>query len=571
MRIVGINGYTARDPDKGITHNSGATLVEDGRIVVAIDEERLSRQKNDKRFPMLALDAVLAQGGAKPDFVALAHLSRHRIVGDMVRGYWKARKAARNPFFRAYLSSRLSDFPLRTLGQILRPRTVPSELQQIPRRETIHHLAHAATAYFCCPWPDEKVLTITLDAFGDGHCGSVWIGHNGKLEHQHWLGFLSSVGGLYTAFTTQLGFKPLQHEGKIVGLAAYGNPEPMLSRLREHISGRGSNMTFDSDLMFLALTGDRPGTREIFEALTRGLPREDVAAGLQVFSEAMVCDFVTEWVRRTGIRKLALAGGVFANVKLNQRVLELEDVENIYIYPNMGDGGLAVGAALNLYAEQNGGLTPKFLESLYLGPDISREEAVQALNAAGLTYTRTDKIAEKAAELLAAGKVVARAAGKMEYGPRALGNRTVFASCSDPGINKWLNDRLKRTEFMPFAPIIMEEHCGEYFPRWKPEHVSARFMTITYEASDLAKRNIPAAIHVDGTARPQVLREQDNPDVYAILKAYRAVTGIPALINTSFNMHEEPIVCSATDAVRAFQLGHLDALICADLLTLAPP
>jgi carbamoyltransferase len=122
---------------------------------------------------------------------------------------------------------------------------------------------------------------------------------------------------------------------------------------------------------------------------------------------------------------------------------------------------------------------------------------------------------------------------------------------------------------MPFAPIIMEEHCGEYFPRWRPEHVSARFMTITYEASDLAKRNIPAAIHVDGTARPQVLREQDNPEVYAILKAYRAVTGVPALINTSFNMHEEPIVCSAADAVRAFQLGHLDALICADLLTLA--
>jgi carbamoyltransferase len=569
MRIVGINGHTAREPNKGITHNSGATLIEDGRIVVAIEEERLSRLKNDKRFPTLALDAVLAEGEAKVDFVALAHFSRHRIVGNMVRSYWKARKTATNPFFRSYLNSRLSDFPLRALGQILRPRTVPRRLQETPRSETIHHLAHAATAYFCCPWPDEKVLTVTLDAFGDGHCGSVWIGHNGKLEHQYWLGFLSSVGGLYTAFTTHLGFKPLQHEGKIVGLAAYGKPEPMLSRLRGHIGGRGSTMTFDSDLMFLALTGDRRGTRQIFEMLTRGLAREDVAAGLQAFSEAMVCDFIAEWVRRTGVRKLALAGGVFANVKLNQRVLELEEVENIYIYPNMGDGGLAVGAALNLYAEQNGGLTPTFLESLYLGPDISREEAVQALDAAGLTYTRTDDIAEKAAALLAAGKVVARAAGKMEYGPRALGNRTVFASCSDPGINKWLNDRLRRTEFMPFAPIIMEGHCGEYFPRWKPEHVSARFMTITYEASDLARRNIPAAIHVDGTARPQVLREQDNPDVYAILKAYRAVTGIPALINTSFNMHEEPIVCSATDAVRAFQLGDLDALICADVLTLA--
>jgi len=569
MKVIGINGYSARDPDKGITHNSGAALIEDGRIIAAIDEERLSRKKNDKTFPFMTVAALLEAAGTRPDLVALAHLSRHRFAGDMVRGYWKARRTAKNPFFKAYLNSRLSDFPLRTLGQILRPRTVPDAIGSLPKEETIHHLAHAATAYFCCPWPDEAVLTITLDAFGDGHCGSVWIGSNGKLEHRHWLDFLSSVGGLYTAFTTQLGFKPLQHEGKIVGLAAYGNPEPMMSRLREHISGRGSTMTFDSDLMFLALTGNRAGAGEIFNRLRRDLSREDVAAGLQTFSEAMVCDYVSEWVQRTGIRKLALAGGVFANVKLNQRVLELDEVDNIYIYPNMGDGGLAVGAALNTYAERNGGLTPALLESLYLGPDISSAEAARALDAAGVVYQRVSDMPQRAAELLAAGKVVARAAGKMEYGPRALGNRTVFASCSDPAINKWLNDRLQRTEFMPFAPIIMEKHAAEYFPRWKPEHITARFMTITYDASAVAKQNIPAAIHVDGTARPQVLREQDNPEVYAILEAYHAITGVPALINTSFNMHEEPIVCSAGDAVRAFQLGHLDALICADFLTVA--
>jgi len=174
-----------------------------------------------------------------------------------------------------------------------------------------------------------------------------------------------------------------------------------------------------------------------------------------------------------------------------------------------------------------------------------------------------------AAQLLAEGKVVARAAGRMEYGPRALGNRTLFASCSDATINQWLNEKLQRTEFMPFAPIIMAEHAHDYFPDWKPEHVAARFMTITYDASDLAKQSIPAAIHVDGTARPQVLRQQDNPEVHALLTAYYDLTGVPALINTSFNMHEEPIVCSAADAVRAFQLGHLDALICADWLAVA--
>jgi len=280
----------------------------------------------------------------------------------------------------------------------------------------------------------------------------------------------------------------------------------------------------------------------------------------------MVCDLVTEWVGKTGISKLTLAGGVFANVKLNQRILELECVDNIYIQPNMGDGGLALGAALVAHSENNGGLTPRFLESLYLGPDISSDDASREFDSAGIPYTRPENTAKTVAGLLAQGKVVARAAGRMEYGPRALGNRTVFASCSDPTINQWLNDRLQRTEFMPFAPIILESHAAEYFPAWRPDHVTARFMTITYDASDVAKQNIPAAIHVDGTARPQVLRQADNPEVHAILTEYHALTGIPAVINTSLNMHEEPIVCSAGDAVRAFKLGRLDALLCADLL-----
>jgi carbamoyltransferase len=566
MVIIGVNGHTAREPEKGITHNSGAAWLEDGRIVAAIDEERLSRQKNDKRYPLLSIRALTRASGPRPDFVALANFSRRHFAGDMVRSYWKARKLAKHPLYKSYLNSRIADFPLRTLGQILVPRTLPDGLRGLPNAETRHHHAHAAGAYYCCPWPSEKVLTITLDAAGDGHCGSVWIGHNGRLEHLHWIDLLSSVGGLYTAFTAQLGFKPLQHEGKIVGLAAYGKPEPQLSRLLEHVQGRGSAMAFDGDLMFLALTANRPGTRDVFEALTHGLSREDIAAGLQAFTEMAVCDLVTEWVKKTGISKVALAGGVFANVKANQRILELDCVENIYIQPNMGDGGLALGAALAAHAELNGGLAPKFLESLYLGPDISGEEAARGFEAAGIRYTRPEAAAKTVAGLLARGKVVARAAGRMEYGPRALGNRTVFASCSDPAINKWLNDRLQRTEFMPFAPIILESHAAEYFPAWRPDHVVARFMTITYDASDLAKKNIPAAIHVDGTARPQVLSPSDNPEVHTILTEYYALTGIPAVINTSFNMHEEPIVCSAGDAIRAFQLGRLDALLCAGLL-----
>lgn len=569
MIIIGVNGHSARYPEKGITHNSGAAWLEDGRIVAAIDEERLTRRKSDWRYPLLSIEALTTASRRRPDYAALANLSRRHFAGGVVRSYWKARKIAKHPFYKRYLNSRIVDFPTRSLGQMLRPRTLPDGLRGIPHQEVRHHLAHAASAYYCCPWPNEKVLTITLDAAGDGQCASVWIGRDGRLESLHSQDFLSSVGGLYTAVTSHLGFKPLQHEGKIVGLAAFGTPEPLMSRLLEHVSGRGSSLEFDGDLMFLAMTGNRPGTRDVFETLSRGLSREDIAAGLQAFTEAVVCDFVAEWVAKTGVGKLALAGGVFANVKLNQRVLELDCVENVYIHPNMGDGGLAVGAALSAHAERNGGMSPQFLESLYLGPDISTDDARRALDEAGIEHNQPDNPARNIAELLAAGKVVARAAGRMEYGPRALGNRTVFASCSDPSINKWLNDRLQRTEFMPFAPIILESHAAAYFPKWRPDHVASRFMTITYDASEIARKNIPAAIHVDGTARPQVLRQSDNPEVHAILTEYLALTGIPSVINTSFNMHEEPIVCSAEDAVRAFQLGKLDALFCGGLLAKA--
>jgi carbamoyltransferase len=566
LKVIGIHGYTSSKPKSGAAHNSGVAWIENGIVVAAIEEERLSRKKNDYSFPFLSLKQLLAMQENKPQFTALAQRSNIKYLPDLLRNYAQARKLTKNSTFKKYLTGKLFELPLRTCIQACSSRKVPESVAQLPRGETNHHQAHAASAYYCCPWPDQDVLVITLDGHGESHCGSGWIGRQGKMEVLFWLSALHSVGNLYSAVTAHLGFKPMRHEGKIVGLAAYGNPEPFYSRLNEHVTGKGRYLAFDADLILLAMLGNRKGTEELFNSLTAGLSREDISAGLQKFTEETVCNFVQDWVKQTGIQKLALAGGVFANVKLNQRIMELTDVDNIYIHPNMGDGGLAVGAALNEFANSQGGLTPQFMTSAYLGPDIEVDSAKLALETAGVRYTRPEALAEEAAALLANGLVIARAAGRMEYGPRALGNRTLFASCSDPTINKWLNDRLQRTEFMPFAPIIMEEFAAEYFPAWRPEHYAARFMTITYDASETAKKNIPAAIHIDGTARPQVLRQQDNPEVYAILKAFHARTGVPALINTSFNMHEEPIVCSASDAVRAFQLGNIDALICADLL-----
>ncbi|RMH51635.1 MAG: hypothetical protein D6682_03935 [Zetaproteobacteria bacterium] len=565
---LGIYGYCAHHPDHGGTHNSGAALLDDdGRLIAAVEEERLTRVKMEARYPFRAIDWVRGFGEDEETPVAVARLPRIELVGDVWRNmrYWAAHSEPgrqRLHFFGAMVS-----FPINALAEKLAGKgALPDALRRRRRRNIRHHRAHAAGAYHCCPWPDEPVLVLTLDGSGDADCGTVWIGEKGRMRQLLAIPAPHSIGGVYTAFTRHLGFRPTRHEGKVLGLAAYGDPEPFADRLRRHIRLDPDHPRLDTPLAQLAYQRFSP---PIAARLAEGLDREQIAAGLQAVTEETVLHFVRQWVEQTGVRKLAVAGGVFANVKLNQRILACDEVENFYVFPNMGDGGLAAGAALAACADSHGGLAPRLLESLYLGPEITREEAEAALHAAGVAFDRPDSLAQTTARMLAEGKVVARAAGRMEFGPRALGNRTIFASCHDPAINRWLNDRLGRTEFMPFAPIVMEEYARDYFPDWRPEHVAARFMTITYDASERARREIPAAIHVDGTARPQVLRRQDNPEVHAILAAYHERTGIPALINTSFNMHEEPIVCRAADAVRAFRLGHLDALICADLLAVA--
>lgn len=567
MRILGIYGYSAKHPSLGARHNTCACFVVNGRIISVMEEERLTRIKNDTRYPHHAIHAVLEQAGEKPEHLAIVDAPRFSSLSDAINNHIIWMKGTDNWGQKVHFLLRSIDrlFPA-TKEKLMRLRSVPHAFSKLPKSEYLHHQAHAASAYYCCPWPNEKVLVITMDGVGDNLSGSVWVGEKGELRLLYSIPHPYSVGLIYTAWTCFLGFKPHRHEGKVLGLAAYGNGELLGNKLLADAECCNGHLKFSKDL--LAITYGR-FSQPVLERMAKGLSREDIAAGVQYFTEKLVLRFVEDWINNTGIHRLAVAGGVFSNVKLNQRLLELSNVENIYIHPNMGDGGLAVGACMLAEAATRGGLTPRFLESVYLGHQITDTEADAALRAAGLATVQTSNLAETVAELLATGKVVARAAGRMEYGPRALGNRSILAACSDPTINQWLNQRLHRTEFMPFAPIIMEEHAANYFPAWRRDHVAARFMTITYDAADIAKKNIPAAIHVDGTARPQVLRRDDNPDLYSILEAYHAKTGIPALINTSFNMHEEPIVCTADDAVRAFQLGHLDGLILGSRLIIA--
>jgi len=555
MIILGINDAAH--------HNTSAALIIDGKVVAAIEEERISRLKLDHRYPVQAIQAVLAQSGITADdidMIALAGLDR------------KQQRPATNRLFKQIAGAAKSDLEIRKFylkkqfdryARIFRSRPAVPDFLGHKKTVTIeHHHAHAASAYYTSPFSkDERVGVITQDGSGDAVSASVWLAENGKLKHVRSLPTTSSIGHIYSAFTVYLGFKHTRHEGKVLGLAAFGNPEPMLSRLLALTDIGNWEQLLKPKLMRMTLRfASGMGVAAAAE-LAEGLSREDVAAGLQAFTEKVALAFIEEQVRDLKVSKLALAGGVFANVKLNQRILALPEIGNIYIHPNMGDGGLAAGAALEACASLSDAPAPCFMQTAYQGHTIDDANAKQALTEAGLAFTRPDNMAEEVAALLAGGKVVARAAGRMEYGPRALGNRTVMADCSDPAINKWLNDKFQRTEFMPFAPVTLEEFAADYYPDWKPEHIAARFMTITYDVSAKGQKDIPAAVHVDNTARPQVIRREDNPDYYDILAAYQRKTGVAALINTSFNMHEEPIVCTAGDAIRAWQQAGLDALI----------
>lgn len=562
MVILGINGGKRQ-------HNSGASVLVNGKLVSSVEEERISRIKNDSAYPHRAIAEALSIAGIAAedvDMVAMPNLSvwDQKPMRDKILRL-DARLAKVEPIIRkCYWKHRIEWYT-----RLLRPRMMPPGiLAQKPAQIIEHHLSHAASAYYASPFCDERVGVITLDGAGDYSWGSVWIGENGKLQKILYLPYLYSIGILYASVTNYLGFVAGRHEGKVLGLAAFGNPEPLLSRLLEHTNMKDWECLFDARLARVPLRPfSRIGTTVISD-LCNGLPREDVVAGLQAYTEKVICAWVQEQVQKLNVSKLVLAGGVFSNVKLNQRILALPGVENIYVHPNMGDGGLATGAAFEVHSRLHDGLRPE-LASVYLGTGINRDNALRALMKSGVAYEEPESLAQAVGRLLADGKVVARADGRMEYGPRALGNRTVMAPCHDPSINQWLNKKFARTEFMPFAPVILQEHAKEYFPDWNEDHIAARFMTITYDASDMARKNIPAAVHVDGTARPQVICREDNPAYYDILKEYHAITGVPSVINTSFNMHEEPIVRTAEEAIVAFQAAGLDALVLGPFLVRA--
>jgi len=410
-----------------------------------------------------------------------------------------------------------------------------------------HHYCHATTAYYMSGF--DECLVASLDWYGSGLSGQIYVGRGGKLEAVKDVPMPNSLGMFYAQVTGSLGFRVSRHEGKVLGLAAYGKETPLYHWLKKRVYVDGDDIRFPHGFANAYYT----------RLQTRLFKREDMAYAYQRILEETTTAWVSHFVRKYGISKVALVGGVAANVKNNQRVNEIPGVESVFVQPDMGDGGAGLGAALGRAAEL-GPVPVRRIESIYMGPSYSDDEIEKALRDSGLVYQRCDDVERDIAALVAGDEIVARYNGGMEFGPRALGNRTIIAPATDPSINKSLNDRLRRTEFMPFAPATNIEDVDLCYRDAQGSLYTAEFMTITFNVTPLMQEKCPAAVHVDGTARPQVVTMERNPSFYRVIEHYKQMTGIPSVINTSFNMHEEPIVCSPQDAIRGFLQGKLDNL-----------
>lgn len=534
--------------------NANASLFKDNQILGSLAEERLSRIKYQGGFPVRSIRYLLDNNRLtlKDIDIILCANKYHPLP----RIFWDKFPTFEHSFLglpqkitvyyqHALFKSRLLKSTVEKFNKAMLRRKFGAQVNLIN-----HHAAHAYSAYLTSGF--DKTLVVTTDNFGDGLSSAVFSCDNGKCNFMYGSSALHSPGQFYGEIAQALGFHPLL-AGKMTGLAGYGNPDTAYNLIKNLFSLTKNKRDFILPPLAFKFSGFG-----VYRKL-HSYKKEDIAASAQKRFEEIMLAYIQEAIAATGMNNIALAGGVYGNVRLNQKIAELEEVKGIFIHPGMSDQGISLGAGLKYLAE-NTGLKPFRLANVLWGPEYSDTEIEASLKKSGLAYTHHQNIEQVIAQLLADGKVVARFNGRMEYGPRALGNRSILFQTTDKTVNDWLNKKLKRSEFMPFAPVTLQEYAAQcYLGIEKVKH-NTKFMTISVNCTDWMKKISPAVVHVDGTARPQTITEEDNPSYYKILKEYYKITGIPSLINTSFNMHEEPIVTSPDDALRAFNSALLDYL-----------
>jgi carbamoyltransferase len=534
------------------SHDSAAAIARDGEILFATAEERLSRKKYDGSFPLHAIRAALAHAGAELadlDEVAFGwqQLSavrsadlRNFLTGAHPIGWWGA--------LRAQTVGRIEEY--QRDGERLFRRHVGSPKNGFKRID--HHYAHALSTYPVSGFDEATVVVI--DGRGAWEATSIWHGKGTELRLVDMVRWPNSIGLFYAQFTWWLGFERFQDEWKVMGLAPYGGPGVDLGGFISVTDGHYSvNARLLLDHLSRIEKALGPARKPEEPLLDR---HRDVAWAVQDACERAELAVITRAISLTGSRNLCLAGGVALNSKANGLILSERLVDRIFIQPAATDDGVAIGAALA--APVAAGFRCGEMTKAYLGPQSRPEEIEAALRTYKLSYERLDNPAETAAELLTEGKLIGWYQGRGEFGPRALGNRSILADPRDVRNRDRVNNAVKfREDWRPFAPSVLEEAGASLFENYH----TTPFMTLTFQVKPEKKEAISAAVHVDGSARVQSVTRDQNERYYDLIKSFAAKTGVPAVLNTSFNLKGEPIVNSPFDAIRTFYTSGLDALI----------
>ena len=584
MRILGISAYY---------HDAAAALVVDGRIEYAAQEERFTRVKHDPGFPHAAVAACFEATGCKPadvDLVAFydkPFLKFERLLETYIafapRGFTSFRQA----------------LPLWLKEKLFQKSLLIKELNSIaPGADwekkllfSEHHLSHAASAFF--PSPFERAAVLTMDGVGEWTTTSLALGEGSNLKVIREIHFPHSLGLLYSAFTYYTGFKVNSGEYKVMGLAPYGTPR-YLDVIKQKLIDIKDDGTFRLDLDYFDYCTGLTMTNARFDALFGGPPRRpearltqremDLAASVQAVTEEIVLKLAAAVARETGERNLCLAGGVALNCVANGKLLKQGSFDRIWLQPAAGDAGGAVGAALvaaHMYKAESRALSSKGdgMRGSFLGPVYAQEDIERRLRVVGAKFESLSDgaLVERAASALAEGKALGWHQGRMEFGPRALGGRSILGDARSPTMQKLLNLKVKyRESFRPFAPSVLREDVAEWFeldadspymllvadvaPKHRIPMTAEQKSLFGIDQLNVPRSSIPAVTHVDYSARIQTVHRDTNPRYHDLIGRFKVLTGCPVIVNTSFNVRGEPIVCTPEDAFRCFMGTEIEAL-----------
>ena len=577
-------------------HDSAACLVRDGSIIAAAQEERFTRKKHDPHFPAQAIGYVLREGGVQvPDLRAVVFYDKPLVKFERLLETYLAYAPRGVTSFVAAMPVWLKEkLFLKSLLQkeLLSLSSLGHKSELPPILFAEHHESHAASAFF--PSPFERAAVLCMDGVGEWATTSAWLGEGEKLTPLWEIPFPHSLGLLYSAFTYYTGFKVNSGEYKVMGLAPYGEPK-YVKAIYDHLIDLKPDGTFRLNMQYFNYCTGLSMTGRKFDALFGGPPRKpesklaqremDLARSIQEVTEEVMLRLSRTMHRETGAENLCLAGGVALNCVGNGRILRDGPFQGLWIQPAAGDAGGAVGAALTAWHQLEG--QPRActnagdgMQGGFLGPSYSNDDIEAILHRLGAPYTRVPEalLLDRIADDLAAGRVVGWFQGRMEFGPRALGARSILGDPRNPSMQSVMNLKIKyRESFRPFAPSVLRERVSEYFnldtdspymllvasvpeKRCRPLPEAARGLW-GIDLLNVPRSDIPAVTHLDYSARIQTVHQETNPRYYELLKAFEAKTGCAVLVNTSFNVRGEPIVCTPEDAYRCFMRTEMDVLV----------